>query len=78
MASRRIGDVGTLVCDGALATKELKWKPIRDLDVMCEYFNFKGLNKRIPILQPQVTFIWGSSTITFFFSNNVFMDFLSY
>ncbi|KAK8742883.1 hypothetical protein OTU49_001708 [Cherax quadricarinatus] len=37
-SGRRVGDVATLVCDGTRGVKELKWKPTRDFQVMCEDF----------------------------------------
>ena len=36
MLGRRVGDVATLICDPALAEKELHWKATRGIKVMCE------------------------------------------
>jgi len=38
MLGRRVGDVATLICDPALAEKELHWKATRGIKVMCADF----------------------------------------
>lgn len=36
MLGRRVGDVATLICDPALANKELNWKAEKGIEIMCE------------------------------------------
>lgn len=63
---RRVGDVDSLVCDGARARLELHWAPSRDITTMCKYpqltyrlcrqmFNL-GTGKGVSVLQLLRTF----------------------